>query len=331
MEGFKDFDPAKDISSLAGRVVFVTGGKLSGKSFDITTHAGPGTAGLGAECVRAFAAHSPLQIYFTGRNVASANARISEVKTEYPTVAITFIEMDLSSLRSVKEGVAKSFKHDRIDILMNNAGIVAKDPSLSVDGYEIQFATNHLGHAMLTKQLLPFLLAAAKAPGADVRIVSTASDGYEFHRAIKGGISFSELESGSAMSRMLLGTWIRYGQSKLANILFASELARQYPELTSVSVHPGVVMTPMNTEMDAWNKTFVGVTTWLGGVPKLLPEQGALSQLWAAAGAKKEDIRNGGFYRPVGVDSWDKLAGEGKNEELAGRLWEWTENILAKY
>lgn len=213
---------------------------------------------------------------------------------------------------------------------MNNAGIIAKPPVLSVDGYEIQFATNHLGHAMVTKQLLPFLLTAVK-DGADVRVVNVTSDGYELSRAIKGGISFSELDAGSTMSRTFFGSWIRYGQSKLANILFASEIARRYPEITSVSIHPGVVMTPMNTEMDILNKTFVSFTTWLGGVKKLEPHQGVLNQLWCAVGAKKEDLRNGGFYRPVGEDSSDKLTKEARDEELAKKLWEWTESTLTKF
>ncbi|KAH7371011.1 hypothetical protein BKA66DRAFT_611666 [Pyrenochaeta sp. MPI-SDFR-AT-0127] len=315
MQGFKDFDPAKDIVNLSGKVIFVTGG----------------TAGLGAESIRAFAGHGAEHIYFTGRNVSAGNNLISEITTKHPTTAISFLEMDLSSLRSVKDSVISGFKHTRLDILMNNAGIIAKPPSLSVDGYEIQFATNHLGHAMLTKQLLPFLIATAENPDSDVRIINNTSDGYGFHRAIKGGISFAELDSGSTMSRTILGPWVRYGQSKLANILFSTELARRYPSITSVSIHPGLVMTPMNTEMKGFNKILVDVTTWLGGVKKLEPEEGVLNQLWCAAGAKKSSIRNGGFYRPVGEDCWEKLTKEGRDEQLAGRLWEWTEGALDKF
>jgi NAD(P)-dependent dehydrogenase (short-subunit alcohol dehydrogenase family) len=239
--------------------------------------------------------------------------------------------MDLSSLRTVKEGIVQGFHHDRLDILMNNAGIIAKPAMLSADGYEIQFATNHLGHAMLTKQLLPVLLKTAKEPGSDVRVISNTSEGYEFHRAIKAGISFSELDAGSTMSKAFLGTWIRYGQSKLANILFAAELARRYPELTSVAVHPGLVNTPMNTEMNGVSKLFVDVTSRMTGTTRLEPHQGVLNQLWCAARAKKGDLRNGGYYKPVGVDFTEKLAGEAGNVELAGRLWEWTEKVLEKF
>ncbi|KAI4715146.1 uncharacterized protein J4E92_002063 [Alternaria infectoria] len=290
-----------------------------------------GTAGLGEESVRALAAHSPLHIYFTGRNVTAANALIADIKAKHPTTSLSFIEMDLSSLRAVKEAVARDFKHDRLDILMNNAGIIAKPAILSTDGYEIQFATNYLGHAMLARELMPILLKTAKEPGADVRVVSNTSAGYEFHRAIKGGISFDELDAGSTMSRMMLGAWIRYGQSKLANILFAAELARRHPELTSVAIHPGLVKTPMNTEMAGWSKTFVNVTSRMSGEKWLEPHEGVLNQLWCAAGAEKEALRNGGYYTPGGVDSTEKLTVEAKDQALAGGLWEWTEKLLLKY
>jgi NAD(P)-dependent dehydrogenase (short-subunit alcohol dehydrogenase family) len=289
-----------------------------------------GTAGLGEESVREFAAHNPSHIYFTGRNVAAANKIISDIKTKHPRASLSFIKMDLSSLRAVKDAIAEEFKHDRLDILMNNAGIIAKPAVLSVDGYEIQFATNHLGHAMLTKQLMPVLLKTAKEPNSDVRIISNTSAGYEFHRAIKGGISFAELDAGSTMSRTVLGPWIRYGQSKLANILFARELARRHPELTSVAIHPGLVSTPMNTEMTGWSKPFVNITSRISGEKWLTPHEGALNQLWCAAGVEKGALRNGGYYTPVGVDSTEKLKGEAKDEPLAGRLWEWTEKVLLK-
>lgn len=281
--------------------------------------------------MKAFAAHAPTHIYFTGRNVPAADKLIEEIKSQHPKVDLTFIAMDLSSLRSVKDAIAKKFQHDRLDILMNNAGIIANPPILSVDGYEIQFATNHLGHAMLTKQLLPYLLRAAREPNSDVRIVNNTSDGYEFHRMIKGGIAFNELDGGSTMNKWILGPWQRYGQSKLANILFATEFARRYPAMTSVVIHPGVVKTPMVTGMRGFVKWFNDTACWMSGIKFLEPEQGALSQLWCAAGAKKGELRNGGFYRPIGWDAWEELTIEAKDEALAGRLWEWTEAVLEKF
>ena len=214
---------------------------------------------------------------------------------------------------------------------MLNAGIIAKPTSLSPDGYEIQFATNYLGHALLTKKLLPFLLEAAKAPGADVRVVSNTSEGYEFHRLIDGGISFAELESGSTMDRALLGPWVRYGQSKLANILFAAELGRRYPQIMSVSVHPGVVKTPMLYGLQGHNKWFSDFGMWMKGMVAVEPHEGALNQLWCAAGAGREELMNGTAYWPVGVDYTENLRPLGTDKELAKRLWDWTEEIISKH
>lgn len=214
---------------------------------------------------------------------------------------------------------------------MLNAGIIAKPPSLSPDGYEIQFATNHLGHALLTKKLLPFLLAAAKTPGADVRVVSNTSEGYEFHRLVNGGISFAELESGSTMDRALLGPWVRYGQSKLANILFAAELGRRHPQIMSVSVHPGVVKTPMLHGLQGHNKWFSDLGMWMKGMKAVEPHEGAWNQLWCAAGAGRGELVNGTAYWPVGVDHTENLRPLAMDDELAKRLWDWTEEALSKH
>jgi NAD(P)-dependent dehydrogenase (short-subunit alcohol dehydrogenase family) len=310
----KSFDPATEIPSLQGKVILVTGG----------------TAGLGSESVKAFAAHNPEHIYFTGRNATAAESLIAEIRSKHPSAALTFIKLDLSSLTSVVEGTNRGFKHDRLDILLNNAGIIAKPPSLSADGYEIQFATNHLGHAMLTKQLLPRLLNATRTPGADVRVVTTTSEGYEFHRMIKGGIAFDELKSGSTMSRKLLGPWVRYGQAKLANILFAAELGRRYPEIMSVSIHPGVVKTPMFDGLTGFNKLFNDFGMWANSITPVEPHQGAWNQLWCGAGAKRRELVSGAFYKPVGVNFTEKAAPAVRDEQLAKRLWDWTDEILAR-
>jgi NAD(P)-dependent dehydrogenase (short-subunit alcohol dehydrogenase family) len=272
-----------------------------------------------------------MHIYFTGRNISAADALLAELKFSYPDLGVTFIEMELSSLQSVKEAITNNFKHDRLDILMNNAGIIAKPPSLSVDGYEIQFATNHLGHAMLTRKLLPYLLKAAEEPGSDVRVVSNTSDGYEFHRMIKGGISFTDLDSGSTMNKWILGPWQRYGQSKVANVLFTSELARRYPQIMSVAIHPGVVKTPMVTEMRGFPRYFNYTLCWLAGITMMEPHEGVYNQLWCAAAAKKSELRKGGFYRPIGQDAIDDLKGEAANANLAKKLWDWTESVLDKF
>lgn len=241
---------------------------------------------------------------------------------------MTFVELDLSSLASVKEGVKKYFKHDRLDILMCNAGIMAQPASLSKDGYEIQFATNHLGHAMLIHELLPVLLATAKKPGSDVRILNLTSLGYAFHPP--SGISFAELSAHKPMTRLLMGGWVRYGHAKLANILYASELARRYPQITSVSIHPGTVYTDLCIGQPWYNRWFIYGACYLQGIKLISPDQGCWNQVWCAAGAKKQELANGSFYLPVGIEAFETLDKTAQSEKLGKELWEWTEDVLAK-
>ncbi|KAF2688326.1 NAD(P)-binding protein [Lentithecium fluviatile CBS 122367] len=313
IEGHADFDPVRDIPSLEGKVIFITGG----------------TTGLGAASAKHLAAHNPQHIYISGRNATAGNALVLELTTKHPHVGATFVPLDLASLGAVKESIKTHFKHDRLDILMNNAGIMAQPAALSKDGYEVQFATNHLGHAMLTDCLLPVLLRTAKMPGADVRVLTLSSLGYQFHP--RNGISFAELNAGGTMKRWIMGGWIRYAQSKLANILFASELARRHPEITSVSVHPGVVLTDLYYTQAWWNRWFIDFGCWAQGLKLLQPHQGSWNQVWCAAAAEKGELVSGGFYYPVGVEKMAMLDKTAKSAELAKELWDWTEGVLAKF
>lgn len=209
----------------------------------------------------------------------------------------------------------------RLDILLCNAGIMAQPPGLSKDGYEVQFAVNHLGHAMLIQALLPLMLETAQLPDADVRIVLVTSIG--FQGAPKGGIQFDKLAT--TQDEGLFWSWFRYGQSKLANVLYAAELARRYPAITSVSIHPGVVKTNLVGGLSMANRALVyGTNFWR----MMTPEEGVLNQLWAAAGGKKDEVVNGMFYMPVGQVGEGKLTAQAKNKELAKELWEWTEKAI---
>ena len=147
---------------------------------------------MGKEAILELAKHSPKHIYFTGRNSEAAEAVIAECKSFSSN--ITFISCDQSSLGSVSEA-AKSFLEksaNQLDILICNAGVMAVPPGVSKDGYEIQFAINHLAHALFIKLCLPALLKAADEKG-DARIVSVTSLG--FKAAPKQGIIFKDLKS----------------------------------------------------------------------------------------------------------------------------------------
>ena len=216
-------------------------------------------------------------------------------------------------------------KEDRLDTLILNAGIMATPPGLTTEGYEIQFGTNHVGHALLTKLLLPTLLKTAEQPVADVRVILLSSMGHLM--APGAGIVFKDLKTDM---RSYL-TLKRYAQSKLANILFAKELDRCYNSkgITAVAVHPGLV----NTEL--YRTIFSGYF----GLGELLDkakglfytsvQDGVKNQLWAAVGRKGDnsgEVKGGEYYMPVGI------SGQGSNisgdSELAEKLWEWTEKEL---
>lgn len=234
--------------------------------------------------------------------------------------------LDLTSFSSVAEAAA-TFKaqESRLDILVNNAGIMACPYSTTEEGYEIQFGTNHVGHALLTKLLLPTMLETAKQPGADVRIVNVSSMGHRL--AVPKGIEFDQ----AALEKQ--PTWRRYGCSKLANILFARELAVRYPQITSVSLHPGVILTDLYASLRTNVLLVFGL--WIYGFVSLVlpghykdPRGGALNTTWCAT-TRRENLESGAFYNPVGVKTGGSK--QARDEGLQKKLWEWTEEELAKH
>lgn len=181
---------------------------------------------------------------------------IQQVRDSGFNTVVSFVACDLASLASVKAAAEKFITEEsRLDVLICNAGIMAQPPSLTTNGYEMQFGTNHLGHALLIQKLLPLLLQNSE--GADVRIIIVTSIAFRMHPM--GGIVFKDLKTPQDCGAF--GSWIRYGQSKLANILYARELARRYPGITSFSVHPGMVNTGLLDTLSFTNRAFVYATT----------------------------------------------------------------------
>jgi len=233
--------------------------------------------------------------------------------------------MDFASLASVKKATSAIVSNlARLDILMCNAGIMAVPPGLSKDGFEIQFATNHLAHAMLTSILLPVLLRTAESPGSDVRIVVLTSEGYK--GGPQGGVNYDTVRT--TQDSVLLGSWFRYGQSKLANVLFARELAERHPSIMTLVVHPGVVNTGLVSELGFRKKLLVYVPNYLMGIDILPIEKGPYSQLWCC-GAKRELLTAGAYYKPIGLET--SLVKKAMDEKSANKLWDWTEEVLSGY
>lgn len=299
----------------------------------------PGTAGVGKEAILELAKHNPKHIYFTGRNTQAADYVIASCKSASSN--ITFISCDQTSLSSVSQA-AKTFLEksgNELDILACNAGVMAIPTGVSKDGYEIQFAVNHLAHALLIKLCLPVLLRAADEKG-DARIVSVTSLG--FKAAPKEGIIFKDLKTSqenlgnfpsktlqSAVAKLTtLSGWsakfLLYAQSKLANVLYASHLAKLYPQLTVTSIHPGLIAgSSLTRHMGFFDRTLIKVVNL--HLPRITLKAGAYNTLWAAT-SKDKSLKSGGVYEPVGkVIEGTKLS---EDEALEMKLWEWTQKQL---
>ncbi|MCJ1267810.1 hypothetical protein MMC22_007696 [Lobaria immixta] len=183
--------------------------QVEGKTIVIT---GPSANGLGAQTAIELAAANPKELIFAGRTMATLEPVIESVRKIGRNISITFVQLDLASFASVRKAAETiSSSVDKIDMLINNAGVMAvKEYHKSADGHELQFASNHLGHFLFTNLLAKKLFAAEK--GATV-------DGKTYN------------------------LWLAYGQSKTANILFIKELARKFESqgVSAYAVHPGFV------------------------------------------------------------------------------------------
>lgn len=267
------------------------------------------------------AAHGPACIYLCARTIAKAESAISRIHEHHSQAKIHAVQLDLASLESVKAAAAEIDKTcDHIDVLFLNAGVAGVAAGLTQDGYEINFGTNHLGHALLTQLLMPKLLKATEAPAHDVRVIAVSSEGAVFF-ATKKGLDLSAVRTDMASTSVMS----RYAQSKLANIYFAQKLAQQYPSVVATAPHPGTVKT------EIFDKA-----TGFGFVMKLLApvallfaytaEDGAKQQLWCGFG---KGVESGKYYQKIG-DS--KPRGKHMSDEkLRDELWEWTNAELAKY
>jgi retinol dehydrogenase-12 len=300
------FNVEKDIPDLAGKTIIVTGGN----------------SGLGLSAIELLAKHNPSHIYLGARSATKAAAAIEQVKAAVPTANITFLEMDLGNLASVKKA-AETFSSSasRLDILMQNAGVMALPAGLTSDGYEIQFGTNHVGHFLFTKSLMPILQKTAAEPGSDVRIVNLSSIGHKL--CPTNGIVFDQLKTDMAST----STWTRYGQSKLANILFTKELAKRHPNIISVAIHPGGVYTNLSGGFQKDHPILAKPVDWILSKINVPASEGAWGQVWAATTLDKKTLKSGEYYGPVAKANTTSVYAQ--DEALAAKLWEWTDKELA--
>jgi NAD(P)-dependent dehydrogenase (short-subunit alcohol dehydrogenase family) len=287
---------------------------LSGKKYLITG----ANSGIGYQAAVELARHGA-HVLLGCRDAAKGQQALDRLKTEAPAASAELVLLDVSSLAEVRRAAQEII--DRaivLDGLINNAGVMALNPrQVTVDGFERQFATNHLGHFALTGLLLPSLMTAP-AP----RVVTVASIAH------KGGrIDFNDLQGERSYS-----PWGAYNQSKLANILFSNELARRAEgsKLTSLAVHPGVSKTQIGVNGPGFKdpKTFFifKVATFL----TQSDADGALPTLYAATSPNAhaaEYIGPDGFMEMKGSPVVVQPKPHALDPATAERLWQVSEQL----
>jgi NAD(P)-dependent dehydrogenase (short-subunit alcohol dehydrogenase family) len=293
--------PKADIPSQLGRLAVVTGA----------------TGGLGYETALALA-KAGAEVVLTGRDDRKGASAVERISREVPDARTSYQRLDLANLASVADFAQRMHARQSLDLLINNAGVMALPRrQATADGFEMQFATNYLGHFALTARLLPLLRRASGQ-----RVVSVSSLA---HRT--GFIHFDDLQGARVYS-----PWKAYGQSKLATLMFALELQRRSDakgwNLTSTAAHPGFARTGL-------------FASGPGGLVSLATDfaapffghsaaDGARPILFAATSPK---ARPGAYYGPSGIG---ELRGapapalimpQARDPATAARLWDVSEKL----
>ncbi|RRA49074.1 oxidoreductase [Acidipila sp. EB88] len=263
---------AADIPNLQGRRAIVTGANI----------------GLGFQTARELA-RAGAQVVLACRSIDRGNAAAERIRAEVSGAQVFVAHLDLSSLASVRSFAAMALEAGgALDILVNNAGIMALPKrETSPDGFELQLATNYLGHYALTGLLLPLLLNAA-AP----RVVSLSSNAHK-----RGKLHFEDLQLEAGYT-----PWKSYSQTKLAMLVYARELQRQSDahgtRLVSLAAHPGLSKTAINRDVSGPAKIAIPI---LFGLLGQSDAEGALPQLYAATAV---EIEPGAYYGPDGFQEF---------------------------
>lgn len=275
-----------------------------------------GNSGIGFETARGLALRKA-HVVLACRSTAKGAEAVDRILAETPAARAEFMPLDLSSLQSVRD-FAKAFtaKHDRLDLLINNAGVMMPPSRTETqNGFELQFGTNHLGHFTLTMRLLELILGTSGS-----RVVTVSSTAHRY-----GELDFDDPN----WERREYKRMPSYGQSKLANLLFAFELQRRLTAAgsgtRSLAAHPGWTATNLQDESP--------LLRVLNPLIAMKPWQGALPTLFAAT----DPQAGGGDY--FGPDGWFEMRGyptrvgtsaRAKSEDDASRLWQMSETLTGE-
>jgi NAD(P)-dependent dehydrogenase (short-subunit alcohol dehydrogenase family) len=280
---------------------------MSGKTVVVTG----GNSGIGFETAAALAAMGA-RVLVTARNADKGRAAVAAIADRLEDAQLQLVVFDLADLSSVRRGAAEILEQaPRVDVLVNNAGLVLSERRETVDGVEATFATNHLGPFLLTNLLLDRIRASA--PARVVNVASTA------HNSARKGIPFDDLQSRKRYRGMRV-----YGQSKLANILFTLELARRLDGsgVTANSLHPGTVRTGYGADGDA--RGFLAFGIKISAPFFLSPAKGARTSVYLASSPEVERVSGEYFVkcRPRQPRRW------ARDPESARRLWQVSEELV---
>ena len=286
------------IPDQTGRVVLVTGAN----------------SGIGLEAARMLAERNAA-VVLACRTRAKADAARRSILADAPTADVSLVDLDLSSLASIAGAAGECRERfGRLDLLVNNAGVMATPYQRTIDGFELQFATNHLGHFALTGHLMPLLLAT---PASRVVTVSSLA-----HRM--GRIDFDDLQS-----ERRYRAWGAYGQSKLANLLFTLELQRRLDAIgadtIAVAAHPGISDTNLVGSTGGIAGRLMSLTRPFAKVFSQNAHAGSLPTLRAAT---DPDVRGGEYYGPDGfleqrgTPTLVETTSAAKDAAVAERLWQ---------
>jgi len=285
---------AQDIPDQSGRRAVVTGAN----------------GGLGYQVSLELARHGA-SVILTARNAERGEAALANLREEEPGADVELRSLDLADLGSIRAFAEEV--DGRLDLLINNAGVMAGPRRTTADGFELQFGTNHLGHFALTGLLLDRLLEA-EAP----RVVAVSSGAHRM-----GKMHFDDIHHEEGYNR-----WRAYAQSKLSNLLFMRELGRRAAEagtpLVSVAAHPGYAATHLQSTGTKIDDAFMWVTN------KVIAQSdamGALPLLYAAT----MDLESGAYVGPDGIGEQRGhpklvgMTGRARDDDDARRLWELSE------
>ncbi|KAL8200913.1 hypothetical protein R6Q57_012252 [Mikania cordata] len=275
------------------------------------------SSGIGMETTRVLALRG-VHVVMAVRNTETGKKVKENIITEIPNAKVDVMELDLSSLASVRTFAASYCSSGLpLNILINNAGVMAPPFTLSQDKIELQFATNHLGHFLLTDLLLETMKNTSHEHKKEGRIVNVSSMGHYFSNK---EFSLHKINDESSYSPIYA-----YGRSKLANILHANELSRQFKEekveLTANSLHPGAIATSLLRH----HGFLEGAMNWVGKYFLKTIPQGAATTCYVALHPQVKGV-SGEYFAD---SNKAKPSSAAKDSELAKKLWDFSLSMVA--